>query len=381
MISTSRGAFTPPPPRQVIAAGICATLLGVGLQRFAYAPLVPAMVQRDWVTAAGAGTLGAANFAGYLVGAAIAPSVGRRIGLRPALRLGMLMATLCLLLCAVRGPLAWLLPWRTLAGIAGGILMVLAGPAVQAAVPVRLRGLAAGLLFAGVGFGIMAGALIVPALLPAGLSAAWLALAAAGLVLTVVSWPRWPAVPPPPLARRPRLSGATGRLVLAYGFASVAATAHMAWWPDFIARGLGQGEQMGALGWLLYGIGAAVGPALCGLAADRVGTRRAFSGTLLLQLVPLALPLLAHSWPFLIASALLGGATAAGTTGLTLARARDLGGDAASGIWRIGTVAWAAAQMGSGFVMTWAYTTAGGHWAVFAIGLAGAVLAAVIGRK
>jgi predicted MFS family arabinose efflux permease len=343
------------------------------------------MVQQHWLSAAEAGTLGAANFAGYLIGALLAPSVGRRIGLRPALRLGMAAATVCLLLCAIRGPLLWLLPWRTLAGIAGGILMVLAGPAVQAAAPPRLRGVAGGLLFAGVGLGIMASAVIVPALLSSGVADTWLALAAAGLLLTLLSWRNWPDVPPPPLARRSAsdgtsLSGPVGRLVLAYGLASVAATAYMAWWPDFIARGLGQGTSMGALGWLLYGIGVTIGPALCGLVADRIGGQRTFSAVLWIQLVPLSLPLFLHSWPWLIVAALSGGITAAGLTGLVLARAREMAGDQASGIWRLGTIAWAAAQMASGFAMTWAYSV-GGHQAVFAIGLAGAVLAAVVGRK
>lgn len=372
--------MNPASPRAAILAGVCATLLGVGLQRFAYAPLLPAMVQQHWLTAAAAGALGAANFAGYLIGALLAPSVGRRIGLRPALRLGMTVATACLLLCAIQGPLAWLLPWRTLAGIAGGILMVLAGPAVQAAAPPRLRGLAGGLLFAGVGLGIMASAVIVPALLSRGVADTWLALGAAGLALSLLSWRRWPDVPPPPLGSSPKLAGAVGRLTLAYGLASVAATAYMAWWPDFIARGLGQGTTMGSLGWLLYGIGVTIGPGLCGLVADRIGGRRTYALTLLIQLFPAALPLVAHSWPWLTVAALVGGITAAGLTGLTLVRARELAGDHASGVWRIGTIAWAAAQMASGFLMTWAYSL-GGHAAVFAIGLVGAVLAAVVGRK
>jgi predicted MFS family arabinose efflux permease len=370
-----------PSYQDAIVAGICATLLGVGLQRFAYSPLLPAMVHRGWLSGGEAGTLGAVNFAGYLIGAAIAPSAGRQLGLRPALRLGMAGATLCLLLCAIRGPLLWLVPWRTLAGIAGGILMVLAGPAVQAAAPPRLRGLAGGLLFAGVGLGIMASAVIVPALLTSGVSATWLALAAAGLLLTLLSWNRWPDVPPPPLGRRPTLRGPVGRLVLAYGLASIAATAYMAWWPDYIARGLGQGTTMGSLGWLLFGIGIAIGPALCGWFADRFGGRRTFSIVLLVQLVPASLPLVLHSWPWLTLAALSGGITAAGLTGLTLIRARELSDDQAAGIWRLGTVAWAAAQMGSGFVMAWGYAATGSHASVFAIGLAGAVLAAVVGRK
>ena len=43
--------------RRVITAGVCATLLGVGLQRFAYAPLLPAMVQQHWLSAGDAGLL------------------------------------------------------------------------------------------------------------------------------------------------------------------------------------------------------------------------------------------------------------------------------------------------------------------------------------
>ena len=111
------------------------------------------------------------------------------------------------------------------------------------------------------------------------------------------------------------------------------------------------------------------------------GGRRTFSAVLLIQLVPLALPLFAHSWPWLTLEALVGGLTAAGLTGLTLVRAREIAGDQASGIWRLGTIAWAAAQMASGFVMAWAYTATGSHAAVFAIGLAGAVLALLAGRK
>jgi predicted MFS family arabinose efflux permease len=361
-------------------AGLSATLLGVGLQRFAYAPLLPAMVQAGWLGAGPAGTLGAANFGGYLAGALAAPWIGRRLDMRWALRGAMLLATACFALCAVRGSLGWFLPWRTLAGIAGGVLMVLAGPAVQASVPSSVRGLVAGVMFAGPGTGIVVGAAIVPLLLPAGLPLAWLALAAAGLLLTALSWTRWPNVPAPPRTHRPGLQSDTGRLVLLYALSAVAATPHMAWWPDFIVRGLGRGTGEGAMSWLLFGAAAAGGPTVCGRLADRLGTPRAMLAALLVQEVGVAMPLLSRSMPLLVLSPILSGATALGLTGLALMRARELAGDGAPGVWRMCTVAWAAAQTASGFGLAWLYAATGSHLPLFAFGAAAALVAIWLAR-
>ncbi|WP_163144359.1 YbfB/YjiJ family MFS transporter, partial [Arhodomonas sp. KWT] len=50
-------------------AGAAATFAGIGLARFAYTPLIPAMVEAGWFSAAQSAYLGAANLLGYLVGA------------------------------------------------------------------------------------------------------------------------------------------------------------------------------------------------------------------------------------------------------------------------------------------------------------------------
>src|SRR3954466_6998334 len=49
-------------------AGAAATLSSIGLARFAYVPLFPAMVATSWVSGAEGGFLGAVNLAGYLIG-------------------------------------------------------------------------------------------------------------------------------------------------------------------------------------------------------------------------------------------------------------------------------------------------------------------------
>ena len=354
--------------RGPVLAGVAATLLGVGLQRFAYAPLLPAMVQAGWLDPAWGGLAGAANFSGYLLGTAAALVVGRRLGMRRALRLAMALATLGLAACAVRLGPGWFLPWRLVAGVAGGVLMVLAGPAVQAVVEASRRGVAAGLMFMGVGTGILAGVVLVPSVLPLGVAAAWAGLAAAGLGLTLVSWRLWPDVKAPLPRAGGRLPQAAWWLVACYGANAVAATPHMLWWPDYVARGLGFGPYAGTLAWLVYGVGALAGPPVLGRLADLVGLRRAFRLALVAQVVGDVLPLVSGHPVALAASALLAAGTAIGLTALTLTRARAISEGAAPAVWRVSTMAWAAAQMGAGFGLAWVYAATGSHAALFAVG-------------
>ena len=107
----------------------------------------------------------------------------------------MLVASVGFIACAAPAPFAWFFVWRLLSGIAGGVLMVLAAPTVLRIVPAGRRGLAGGLIFTGVGLGIVASGTAVPLLLGWNLSAAWAGLGLLGLLLTALAWPNWPALP------------------------------------------------------------------------------------------------------------------------------------------------------------------------------------------
>jgi predicted MFS family arabinose efflux permease len=357
-------------------AGASATFLGVGMQRFAYSLLLPAMIGAGWLGAGAAGALGAANLGGYLAGALLGPPLGQKFGLIPALRAAMLAAAGSFVLCAVDGGFLWFCFWRVLAGIAGGALMVLAGPAVQAAIAPRWRGLAAGFTFTGVGSGIVFGALAVPLLLHVGLAATWAVLGAAAFLLCAMAWRLWPAVAPAP--RRALFSGlrhgASLRLIAAYAMAAVAATPHMLWWPDFITRGLARGTNAGSAFWLLFGVSAAAGPALWGRLADFLGLRWALVLALLAQVIDTALPLFARGLPALSLSTIVAGATATGVSGLFLLCTRSVGGEGAPALWSLATAAYGAAQTLIGFVLACLYATTGSHLPLFEIGLGGAIL-------
>ena len=108
------------------AAGLCASLVGLGLARFAYTPLIPALIAAKWFSPADAVYLGAANLAGYLAGALVARELGARAGAVRTLRGMMALASLCCFACSVPVSFSWFFAWRFLAGMTGGVIMVLA---------------------------------------------------------------------------------------------------------------------------------------------------------------------------------------------------------------------------------------------------------------
>ena len=357
-------------------SGAAATCVGIGLARFAFVPLFPALVTAGWVTGAEAGLLGAAALAGYVGGAMGAQALGRRVGTRPALTLGMAGVVLSLLACAIPGGLSWLLPWRLLAGLAGGVLMSLAGPAIQRAVPPERRGAASGLVVSGVAGGVVLGATLLPALLAWGPSAGWLGIAGLAALLWVFAQPRFPRDPGGQAVAQPvpRVPG----LMLAYALSGAGMVPHMVYLADLAARGFDLGIFAGSGMWLAFGLGGLGGTLLGGRLADRLGGARAARLWLWVQVVALALALLPW-WPALVLAAALGGFAGVGISAVTLAWAREVAGAAAGRLWVRVTIAYALAQAGAAFALAAVFGASGeNHLVVFALGLVFSLLAAVM---
>ena len=262
-------------PWLAVLAGLCTCLIGLGLARFAYAPLVPALIASHWFTPAQAGYLGAANIAGYLAGAASARLAGKHLGARTALRLCMMLATASFFACVRPAGFAWFALWRFLSGLAGAGLTILAAPSILPVVPAEHRGRAGGIIFTGVGIGMVASGTILPALLRHGLPAAWLVLGGACLALTAIAWRLLPAdatpgvlIPAPLQPPSPALTA----LNLAYAISAAGQVPAILFIADFVARGRALGIAAGADVWAVFGLGALAAPAACGAIADRIGT-------------------------------------------------------------------------------------------------------------
>ncbi len=361
--------FSRPPFWPTALAAACAPCSGIGLARFAYVPLFPAMVAAGWVDGAGAGQLGAANMAGYLIGVLAARWVGGRIGTARTLDLGLLLVVLCFAMCGIRGGLWWFMPWRLLAGVAGGLLMGLAGPATQASVAPERRGLAGGIVIGGVGAGISIAAIAVPALVPLGVQFAWFGLAGLVLCLWAFAHPRWPNAPVGPAAEPGQARPRATNMILTYGLSGGGLVPPMIYLADMAVRGRGLPLEWASGIWLLFGLGGMVGTLSAGTVVDRLGGARSYRLWLVLQVVALALCLPPSPW-LLAPAALLCGFVAMGVTAVVLGLARERAGAAAGAVWSRTTACFAVIQAVVAFGLAQLFAASGeSHLAVFSAGL------------
>jgi predicted MFS family arabinose efflux permease len=374
-------------PRRVpawrgVVCAFCASLIGIGLARFAYSPLLPAIVGAHWFEPSTAAYLGAANLAGYLLGALLGRPMSTRVRVVTVLRASMALATLAFFACAFPLNFAWFFAWRFASGLAGGVLMVLAAPTVLPSISPSRRGLAGGAIFMGVGAGIVASGTLVPLLLHFGVSAAWLGLGALSFLLTVIGWSGWPSVTPATAParqlaapRRPALRS----LYVMYALNGVGWLPHMIFLVDFVARGMGKGVQIGSEFWVVFGIAATIGPLAAGRLADRIGFGPMLRLAILVEAGAVAIPAFGLGSIWLIVSSVIVGSFLTGMIPLVLGRISELlpqHAEQQKAAWSIATVGYALVQAAAAYGLSFVFARNGGDYRpLFLIGSAAMVAA------
>jgi predicted MFS family arabinose efflux permease len=367
-----------------VLSAFCASLIGIGLARFAYSPLLPAIVGAHWFEPATAAYLGAANLAGYLAGALLGRPISTRVRVVTVLRASIVRATLAFFACAFPLNFAWFFAWRFASGLAGGAVMVLAAPTVLPSISPSRRGLAGGAIFMGVGAGIVALGTLVPLLLQLGVSAAWFGLGALSLLLMVIGWSGWPSAtqaPAPVPARKlatPRLP-ALRSLYVVYALNAAGWVPHMIFLVDFVARGMGKGVQVGSEFWVLFGIAATIGPLAAGRLADRIGFGPTLRLAFLLEAGAVAIPAFGLGWISLILSSVIVGSFVTGTVPLVLGRISELlphHVEQQKAAWSFATVGFALMQAAAAYGFSYVFARNGGDYRpLFLIGSAAMVAA------
>lgn len=322
-------ALSPPSPIPVALGGLIAMAVGIGIGRFVYTPILPAMLASLGLSKSAAGLIASANFIGYLAGA-LGATRARLPGGRRTWLLGALLASAATTAAmGLTTAVAGFILLRFVGGVASALALILASALVLDALAAAGRPGLMALHFAGVGGGIAVSAALVAALLASGgdWAAMWQAsgaMALLGMVAVALLVPagREPPAAPAPArgsVRDPRLR----RMTLAYGLFGfgyvITATFLVA-----IVRATPAIRELEPVIWIVVGLAAAPSVALWSWLARRIGIQIAFAIAALIEAIGVLASVVWPSAAGICLAALLVGGTFMGLTALGLVRGREL---------------------------------------------------------
>ena len=361
-------------------------LVGMGLGRFGYSPMIPALIQSGALAEAEAGYVGALNLGGYVVGALLTSRLRGRFHEAMILRVCLALALLSLVASILPWGFAWLAFWRFLVGVIVAVMMVLGISYVTRFAPPGRTALATSIAFTGVGMGIFFSAAGLPWLLERGLAWAWggsAVVGALGAALGFWAWAGAPRLDGPsagsemiPLPVRIPLDGK--KLVAAQAMFSIGLIPHSIYWVDYIVRGLGKPMAEGALQWSLVGLGALLGTVLWGRIADRIGLNAALVAVFAALSASIILPVLIPGAAIIVFSSLVFGSQPGSSAVIASRAQRAMGAASMVPLWRWMVVAVGTAQIVGGIGLVELYNRTGDYRPVFLVGGAAMGLAALL---
>lgn len=254
--------------------------LGVG--RFAYALVLPAMQSDLGLSFAQAGYLGSANTAGYFFGALVSHRVLDAVGYRRGFFAALALQTLAVLLLALGPGFVAFTLLRLAQGFFGAMVFV-GGAALLLASGGRATSL--GIYFGGVGVGIAASTLVLP--LMRSWQSGWLLLALLSAVMSVLATACWSRLGEP----RRRDAGGDGDLrpiaaaLVTYGLYGAGYIGYM----TFVGAGLN--VPLAGV-WVVLGAGSMLTGLLWGPLVERLGATRALVLVMIVLTVSSLYPLL-----------------------------------------------------------------------------------------
>ncbi|MGA9852846.1 MAG: YbfB/YjiJ family MFS transporter [Gammaproteobacteria bacterium] len=332
----------------VALSGLLILAVAMGIGRFAFTPLLPMMEKDAGVSIALGGWLAAANYVGYLLGAISA------IRLRfPPVRIIVFSLAAIAIFTAVMGytgqPVLWLL-FRGLAGVASAWVLVFASSW-------KLQRLAAaqashlnGVVFGGVGAGIMLAGILCMAFQGLDWSSAvsWRALGVAALLLSLLALPALLERPPTAIEVPKAGSHTTPRgsaaVVISYGIFGFGYIIPATFLPA-MAKHLVPDPAIFGWAWPVFGLAALVSTLIAGRLLTHFSNRAVWGACHLIMGVGTVLPVLVPDMAGILLAALCVGGTMMVVTYAGLQEARRLSPHAPAVLMAKITVAFAIGQI------------------------------------
>jgi MFS family permease len=157
----------------VLAAGTLVVFAALGLGRFGYTVVLPAMQQGLRMDNTQAGAMASMNLAGYLALSAIGGALAARLGPRRVISAGLVLAGAGMLCTGMANGFLSATLWRVVTGFGSGAANIAVMGMWGAWFPLSRRGLAAGVAVTGSSLALIFTGFLVPRLLAAGGAAGW----------------------------------------------------------------------------------------------------------------------------------------------------------------------------------------------------------------
>ena len=174
----------------VLASGTLAVFAALGLARFGYTVVLPAMQGGLALDNTQAGALATANLAGYLTMAAIGGALASHLGPRLVITAGLAVSGVSMIMTGLSDSFLSAAAWRCLTGVGSGAANIAAMGMWAAWFPARRRGLAAGIAVSGSSLALITVGPLAPELIsiygPAGWRYCWYLFGTASLIIALV---------------------------------------------------------------------------------------------------------------------------------------------------------------------------------------------------
>ncbi len=311
------------------------------MSRFAYTPLVPALIRDGWVDVPQAGFLGAANCTGYIASCFIAIFLPRRYGVQSVMRLGLGFSLLGVLMSAFDFGFLWLVLARFTAGLSAAPLVVLTPAVLASQLPDKLKKIGAGLAFAGSGLFTLFVSLTLPFVLSKEVQIGWFYEALIVVIASLAVWPLITRAPQKPLPARAKSERFTGNqkkvlvgLSLAYACGAIGMQPPTLFMTDYLHRDLGVAIAEASQVFSFLGLGCAMGAACSGVLVTQYGTRATLLTMYSSGIASLIIVLMTEKVWLLAISAALAGFFALGMVAATSQRTMEcVGPDQHPRVW------------------------------------------------
>lgn len=296
----------------IIIAGIFALIIGMGVARFSFTSLLPAMLENR-IDISFAGVLASINYFGYLLGAIFAifiKSIKQKVLL---FRIGLIISIITTLILGLNtDDFLWIIS-RFIAGFGSSMLMVIGSSLVMSRLKFDDKTKAMGIHFSGIGFSMVVADIVSRVVLNyASWEYSWIVLTIVAVILSFYSFYildeqkgvnfikiKTNAV---------KFDSFIIVLIFAYFTVGVGFVVQATFLPDIInsIKGL---EGLGSNSWLLAGIAGIPSCIIWMRLAYKYGSSNIILVCMLLLIISILIPTMTNSMFFNLLSAFLYGAT------------------------------------------------------------------------